>query len=105
MVNDISIAFGIIGLFIFLGVFIPIIENDLAREQLSSADVDGLESQVEQSLLVTTTLTIVDVIVSVISMFFWTFGAIPFWLDSFFLLLRVTLALIIARNVWIGGGG
>ena len=104
MVNDISIAFGIIGLFVFLGVFLPIIESDLAREQVTSADVDGLETQVENSLLVATTLTVFNVIFSVFTMFFWTFGAIPFWLDSFFILLRITLAFIIARNLWVGGG-
>jgi len=46
-----------------------------------------------------------SVIWSVVKMFFWTFGSIPTWLDLIvFLPLRIILALIIARNIWIGGG-
>jgi hypothetical protein len=46
------------------------------------------------------------VITSMFGMIFWSFGGIPFWLDiTFFMALRLALFLLIARNIWIGGGG
>jgi len=36
---------------------------------------------------------------SIFSMFFWTFGALPVWLDTFFLILRVVFALTIYNAI------
>lgn len=46
------------------------------------------------------------IIGSMFGMMFWSFGGIPFWLDiTLFLALRITFFFIVARNIWIGGGG
>ena len=37
---------------------------------------------------------------------FWGFGSVPFWLNMLlFWPLRLILILVIARNIWVGGGG
>jgi hypothetical protein len=53
-----------------------------------------------------TSTSIWSVIGSAFGMLIWSFGGIPIWLDAtLFMALRITLVLIIARNIWIGGGG
>jgi hypothetical protein len=49
-------------------------------------------------------VTIWQVFISIGKMFFWTFGTLPLWLDSVFLMVRIILIVTIARNIWIGGG-
>jgi hypothetical protein len=105
MVNDISIITGIIAVFVILGTILPYINAEYGVPD-SFPDVDTVEGAVGDSTgslgSVVSGWTIFG---SVISMFFWTFGALPFWLDMIFVVFRITLALTIARNVWIGGGG
>ncbi len=51
-----------------------------------------------------TTISAWKIFTSVLSMFFWTFGALPVWLDLLFWIFRAVFYLTIARNIWIGGG-
>lgn len=51
-------------------------------------------------------LNALSVLASILKMFFWTFGDLPFWIDIvLFIPLRLIFVAIIARNIWIGGGG
>ena len=53
-----------------------------------------------------TTSSIWTIIGSMFGMMFWSFGGIPVWLDiTLFMALRITFFLLIARNIWVGGGG
>lgn len=101
--NDITIIGGIIVMFIALGVALPYIQRDFgtletpndAEALVSGASVEEIDS----------TVGAIDVLASVSSMFFWTFGALPIWLDAaIFIPLRLILILVIARNIWVGGG-
>ena len=51
------------------------------------------------------TLDAVSVIAGIFNVVFWGFGILPFWLNMIFMVLRITLVITIARNIWIGGGG
>ncbi len=104
MVNDISIIWGIITVFVALGILLPFI-NEAYGETSANINIDNFESSVSKTVENASTINTFTVIFSILKMFFWTFGDLYFWLDGIFVILRVMLALTIARNVWIGGGG
>lgn len=99
-VNDIVIIASIIAIFIAVGVALPFVQADL--QQPVTVNDPHLAIDASQAGSAVSAYT---VIASVVSMFFWSFGALPIWLDTVFLFLRIVLAITIARNVWIGGGG
>ena len=43
-----------------------------------------------------------QVIGSIFSMFFWTFGALPAWIDMIFIIFRVIFYFILIDLLWIG---
>ena len=95
MANDMTIIFGIILLFVAIGVISPYINAEFGSDMIENGDVLDADDSVNGT----------DVMLSVAGMFFWTFGTIPAWLDGLlFVPLRILLYLIIARNIWIGGG-
>lgn len=104
MVNDMTIMYGIIVFFVIIGVLAPFLnasfDTDIPETSASSLYEDIDENDV------TSTVSTFRVITSVFSMFFWTFGSLPLFIDAvIFTPLRIILAVIIARNIWIGGGG
>lgn len=104
MVNDITIIGGIISLFVLLGVLLPIIQADLNIQDTTDVNIDDFTSDIQQQAKSESDLTVWKVLISILSMFFWTFGLIPIWLDCLFIILRIILAVTIARNIWVGGG-
>lgn len=104
--NDVSIITGIVAFFVLMGVFLPYAHTITGStgEDIST-DVDGVQSDIGGTADEPDKIGTWKIIGSVMSMFFWTFGALPFWLDAVFVILRITLAITIARNIWIGGGG
>ncbi len=121
MVNDISIIASIIAIFLIVGTFLPFVNESFGIPPSETAcfQIEALEDELANSTqsvpkksifdIVGTRRTgsvgIFDVMGSIVKMFFWTCGSLPFWLDLFFLLIRIVLYLTIARNLWIGGGG
>lgn len=109
MVNDITIIGGIIAFFIAIGFFLPIIQAELGQNvntfDLTPVTNDEV-SDLENSSGLTSGTSVFTIFFSVVSMFFWTFGTIPAMIDALiFIPMRIILVLIIARNVWVGGGG
>jgi hypothetical protein len=105
MVNDVSIIAGIITVFVLIGVILPYVQAEFGQS-VTSVDVAGLAGDVGSKGQESSAVTFWDVLLSIFSMFFWTFGNLPFWLDlCFFLPIRIILGFIVARNIWIGGGG
>ncbi len=101
-VNDISIASGIITVFILLGVFLPFINSSLSV-QSPSVNTTSIQTNVGQDVANIdgsfTTVSGLKIIVSVLKMFFWTFGDLPFWLDAIFVILRIILVLILIKYI------
>ena len=102
-VNDISIATGIILVFVLLGLLLPFV-NESFGETGTNLDPESVETNVGQDIENVSAISAFKVLLSVLKMFFWTFGDLPFWLDGVFIVFRLQLAFIIARNIWIGGG-
>jgi hypothetical protein len=103
MANDIQIITGIICILVAVGVILPFV-NSAFGQPSTSVNIDA----VEHDALVQSqngALSMWTVFKSVLLMSVWTFGALPWWLDLFFVVLRITLYLTVARNIWVGGGG
>lgn len=103
MVNDMTILGGFVIFLILVGVAVPFMNAEFNQ---SDAEVNvGLvhDSQDPSDM---TSISAWKVFKSVIAMFFWTFGSLPFIIDLLiFEPIRIIAYLIIARNIWIGGGG
>jgi hypothetical protein len=133
-VNDITIIGGIIMFFIAVGTLLPFIQMEFTTStsnpgngfhngsniiNQSNIDVLGRNATYHSSGIgwwesiglgfVSNALydstSFVSVLFSIVSMFFWTFGNIPFWIDMIvFMPMRIMLLFIIIRNIWPGGG-
>lgn len=105
--NDITIIAGIVVFFLIVGLILPFVNAEWASgSQSTNSSVSTLSGDVSNSVKDANSVSAFKVILSVLSMFFWTFGSLPLYLDLLvFLPLRIILALVIARNIWIGGGG
>ena len=105
-VNDMTIIFGLIAFFVFIGVVTPFINAEL-NTNLTEFNPEQFTGNVNTGDLegVTAPVNAFKVLGSVLSMFFFTFGSIPTFIDvAIFIPLRLLLVLIISRNIWIGGG-
>ena len=100
MVNDMTILGGIVIIFVFIGFVTPFI-----NEEFSGTAAEYNVDDVTGDLDTPNAVNAFTILISIFKIFFWTFGSIPTWLDVIlFTPMRIILALIIARNVWIGGG-
>ncbi len=99
-----SLIFGICAFLIACGFILPFVNEEFGQEVTDNNPtglLDGIDKDDAKS-----SVGAFNVIGSIFGMFFWTFGGVPIWLDVLlFLPIRILLALIIARNIWIGGGG
>ena len=110
-INDISII--AILLFILVGTAI-IIEYINSEFETSSDTFDtdefqsGVKGQAEEVKGGIADITAVRVFVNIFKLAFFDFGntlELPFWLDAVYTVLAIILILVIARNIWVGGGG
>lgn len=98
----ISIVFLVVIIFVFTGTLLPYVNDAVDQEQTGfSADniIDDIDENDADFSGFTGTTNAWRIIVSVFSMFFWTFGSLPFWLDMCFVPLRIVLAVSIAKMV------
>jgi len=73
--SDTSIFFGMLVFFIGLGVLMPFITAEFS-DTVTEADSSGVEFEVSQQLN-TNEVTVLGVMGSVITIFFWSFAPIP----------------------------
>lgn len=101
MDSEVKALYIIVTLFVGLGILLPYIQAEFGEDQTNN-DVSGLTSIDSDDA--TSSVGLFTVLGSVFTMFFWTFGNLPVWLDAFlFIPLRVILAYVIIR-VARGGG-
>jgi len=110
MVNDISIATFILGFMIVLATVLPFVQTDFNQTVVTN-DIDRLTEDInrnnfsESGGIFTSAPSGWEIFKSFFLVFFWSFGALPLLIEIPLLLMKIVLVLIIARNVWIGGGG
>lgn len=98
MTNDVHYISIFIGFFVILGIISPLLNSEFNSDLNEDNTFELEESDYS-------TTTIVHIILNLILFPFWTFG-LPAWVNLwFFSWIRLIFAFVIARNVWIGGGG
>lgn len=89
-------------------VFILVVSNAIAaavqNEYNSSSTSFTLGQNLSASVPASDSNNAYVGIRAVSGIFLWSFGLLPSWLDSFFIVLRFLGYLIVARWIWIGGG-
>lgn len=104
MSNDVTIIMFMFVFFVGLGTLLPFVQEAFGQTQINVGTdelIDDISDNTSNS-----SLTIWKVLLSVIKMFFWTFGDLPIIIDAIIMLpLRLGFAFLVARNVWVGGGG
>lgn len=101
-VNDVSLMWGIVLVFVLIGIVMPYI-NDSFGSSENEFNTGQFDDNIDDETDFTS-LSATKILLSVASMFFWTFGSLPFWLDGIFIVARVMLGLLIYRQVRSGGG-
>ena len=100
MANDVHyITIGTV-FFLLLGLIAPYYEDVIGST--TQPDIDGVTSTFNQEY---TDTSAYDLILNLFLFPFWTFG-FPAWINLWLLLwFRIVYIFIVARNIWVGGGG
>lgn len=100
MANDVHYIIVFVSFFLFLGLMCPLL-NEEFNSDLLVEDVEGIDPEEEEYSVSSGVFVILNLFVIP----FWTFG-LPAWVNLWFLLpVRLAFLFVVARNVWVGGGG
>ncbi len=98
--TDTILLWTIVSIFVLLGAILPFIHEDFGQPvtQLESGLVKDASAQnIEAS---TSSVTVLGVIVSIFTIFFWTFGNIPAIIDLVvFVPMRIMFLVLLFRNL------
>ena len=89
-------AFFLVFLFVALGGILPFIQAEF-QQTTQEGRVEGLNTAVSQKSGSLDSTSAIDVALSIVKMFFWTFGDLPLWLDLIFIAFRIQLLMIIIQ--------
>lgn len=106
-INDISIITIIIFIFFGTAIMIPFINSSFGTSA-GVPDTDKLADEVQEGAENISTLSAFGVLKTVLLLAFFDFGGalgMIFWLQALYTILAIVFILVIARNIWIGGGG
>jgi len=101
-VNDVSILTIILFIFIGLGILLPFVNTGFNND-VTNYNTEGLDNSFDSDTG-ETSITSIALLSSILKMFFWTFGDLPFWLDGFFIILRLIFWILLYRQVRSGSG-
>lgn len=105
--SDIGYIIAIASIFLILGTVIPLVQQDAGvptttqylcnTGQIASNDISKCFTAQPSSW--STASTLLSIFLSILGMFTWSFGALPWWLDLIvFVPLRVAFIVLVARN-------
>ena len=95
MASNNALLFTVLTIFLLTGFVSPYLHSAYG-ESVTTINTDGLETDIGQGNV---TVTVGAVVLSLASMFFWTFGLIPVWLDLIFIVLRIILYVIVYDKI------
>ena len=110
-INDISIIAILVIILFGTAIIIPFIDSafDTSSDTFDTDEFhSGIQEEGENIEGKITDISAVKVFVNVFKLAFFDFGntlGLPWWLDAVYTILAILLILVIARNIWIGGGG
>ena len=113
-INDISIIAVILAVFLLTAIIIPFINVEFGTNA-ASLDPDKIKQDLrddaekipKSSAILGVSIGAFDVMKNIVKLAIHDFGdtlGLPFWLDLIYTLLAIIFILVIARNIWIGGG-
>ncbi len=106
-VNDISIIAVLTFILFGTAIIIPFV-NSAVGTDADTFDIDNFEGNVRDDATSVSTISAFTVLITVLKLGLYDVGntlGLPFWLDAIYTVIGLTLIIVIARNVWIGGGG
>lgn len=107
-INDISIIAILTFIFFMSAILIPYINAEFNVTDDVTYDTDGLASDIKDEGRSVGALSLYTVVVTIGKLAVYDFGntlGLPFWLDAVYTVLAIIFILVIARNIWVGGGG
>ena len=105
-INDISIIAVLAFILLGTSIIIPFINTEF-KTTADTFDESAFEDNVRNDAESVSTISAFTILVTFFKLAFFDFGdtlGLPFWLDAIYTLLGLILILVIARNIWIGGG-
>ncbi len=106
-INDVSILAIFIFIFFATALVIPFINAEFGTSA-SNLNTEGITDEIQQEASSVTTISAFGVILTILKLAFFDFGntlGLPFWLDGVYTVLATLFIFLIARNIWVGGGG
>jgi len=104
--NDISILGIILSIFFLTALIIPFI-NDEFGTGYAEYNADGELVELRDNAGSTSSVNPFNIFVTMLKLSVWDFGnslGLPVWIDIVYTILAILFMLIIARNIWVGGG-
>lgn len=98
MGNDVHYLIIFTSIFFFLGLIAPLLNSEFnltyEENEFNEPEKDDYGAT-----------SVLSVILNIFVLPFWTFG-FPWWVNTWILLpMRIPFWFVIARNIWVGGGG
>lgn len=99
MATDSTIFAFLVAFFLILGAVLPYIQDEFGQDQITN-NAENIRNELAGETDNLSDTNFLDVIFSIVSMFFFTFGSVPFVIDFFLLLpLRIIMYWLLVRLV------
>ncbi len=105
-INDISIIAVLTFILFGTAIIIPFV-NEAVGTDADTFNTGNLEGQIRDDAESASTISAFTVLITMFKLAIFDFGdtlELPFWLDAIYTVLGIILIIVIARNIWIGGG-
>lgn len=103
--NDVTIIAGIFFIMFATALILPFVQVDfdVGATENNATGLYSPESTTNINVA-SATISWFQVLVSLTKMFFWYFGNLPLWLNTFFIALKIIFYVLIYRQIRSGGG-
>lgn len=105
-INDISIIAVLSFILIGTAVMIPF-ASSITNENFDTFNESTFERNVKNDAENAGTISAFTILITFFKLAFFDVGnslGLPFWLDAIYTVIGLVLILVIARNIWVGGG-
>lgn len=105
-INDISIIAIILTIFFSTAIIIPFVNAEFDTG-FSSLNESTIAQQARNDAESVTAISAFTVLKNILKLSLFDIGnelGLPFWLDGLYTILAVIFILVVARNIWVGGG-
>jgi hypothetical protein len=102
--SDVRYILLITSMFVIIGSVLPFITDEFGGNVDENRNFNITEMQTAVSGKDEDSVKTSDVMKSIGLMFVWTFGALPLFLELFFLIIRIILGILIYRQIRSGAG-